>query len=170
MPQPLQSSVKRFSPTPDSSTWRVFSRTTTKNELGSDQLTFCLILIVSTIIWDPCKNKIWDTAFLLKQAAHRKKCVNANKRMTSKKTRLVAEGWRRANYTFGESFRGSQTSGWGTLDWGSVKSEEIKVREKRKVGGGVEGGMRNTTAGRRHDSKSERHITSTCVSCRPPLL
>ena len=39
-----------------------------------------------------------------------------------------------------------------------MKSEEIKVKEKRKVGV-----MRNTTAGRRHDSKSERHVTSTCV-------
>ena len=73
--------------------------------------------------------------------------------MTLKKTRLVAEGWGGANYTFGESFHGSETSGWGTM-----KSEEIKVKEKRKVGV-----MRNTTAGRRHDSKSERHVTSTCV-------
>lgn len=45
-----------------------------------------------------------------------------------------------------------------SVDWGSVKSEEIKAREKRKVEV-----MRNTTAGRRHDSKSECHITSTCV-------
>lgn len=62
------------------------------------------ILIVSTIIWDPCKNKIWDTAFLLKQAAHRKKCVNANKRMTSKKTRLVAEGGEEQTTPLGRVF------------------------------------------------------------------